>query len=218
MSEAEKSSHKLEEFSEFGNILNKVSQIQEFFKMGDESTPFLAELFTFLKDLVPLMTEVNQSLHLSTSKLPTASDSISSATDTTEVATFQVMDKLEQITGKLSQLVENSENTDTEMIQSIQEDIQDTMTTLQFQDIAAQQLDHANRILEAIFQRFSDLFESLNQVRLTSKLGQSVLDALKEGAEDGGADNSMRQFDEQTQDLIRNGDVSQDDIDQLFKK
>lgn len=218
MSEAEKSPNQTAEFSEFENILNKVSQIRESFKMGDEITPLLTELLIFIKDLVPLMVEMNQSLRLSTSRLPAASTSISNATDTTEVATFKVMDKLEQITGKLSRLAENSSDQGGELIQSIQDDIQDTVTTLQFQDIAAQQLDHANRILEATFHRFSDLIESLNNVRLTSRLGQSVLDTLEEGPPgDEAAGSRTQAFEEQTKDLIRNGNVSQDDIDQLFQ-
>lgn len=201
---------------EFGNIVGSISQIREFFKMGDEITPFLTELFAFLKDLVPLMTEVNHSLHLSTDKLPAASTSITKATDTTEAATFQVMDKLEEIAGKLTRMIDASAKQDMDLIQSIQDDIQETMNTLQFQDIAAQQLEHANRILEAIFYRFSGLFESLNKVRMTSKFGQSILDALREDSTEETLEKRTEEFEDVTKDIIRNGNVSQDDIDQLF--
>ena len=216
MPETKKKSHQSTDTDEFGNILNTISQIREFFKMGDEITPFLTELFAFLKDLVPLMTDVNNSLHLSTNKLPVASTSISQATETTEAATFQMMDKLEVITGKLARLADTCNTKEMELTRSIQDDIQDIMTTLQFQDITAQQLEHANRILETIFQRFSKLFETLNKVRLTSKLGQSVLDALQEDSDDGAMAQQFRSFDEQTKDIIRNGNVNQDDIDQLL--
>ena len=201
---------------EFGNIVGTISQIREFFKMGDEITPFLTELFAFLKDLMPLMTEVNQSLHLSTDKLPAASTSISKATTTTEAATFQVMDKLEDITGKLTRLMDKQGDQEMDLIQSIQDDIMETMDTLQFQDIAAQQLEHANRILEAIFNRFSSLFESLNRVRMTSKFGQAILEALREETAEENFEKHSADFHEVTKDIIRNDNVSQDDIDQLF--
>ena len=73
--------------SSMDEMLKKIDDMRGFFKIGDEVIPFLADLFNFLKDVMPLMSEVNTSIKDGTGKLPTASDRMSEVTHTTEMAT-----------------------------------------------------------------------------------------------------------------------------------
>lgn len=204
------------ESGDFDEILSQVQQMRGFFKIGDEVIPFLGDLFRFLKDILPLMSEINNSLQLSTHKLPTASDNISQATETSEAATVEIMDKLDGISQKLVSMEKPAKGSNQEIIQDIQNDIHETITALQFQDITAQQLDHASRILKVIFEKFQELFESLNQLRSKTKLGGNVLDIMEQAGDVELREQSKQDFDDKTKDNIHKNIESQEDIDRLF--
>ena len=67
-------------------LLVRINDMRGFFKFGDEVIPFLGDLFAFLKNIMPLMSEMNSSLQDSAQKLPTASDRIEDVNKATEYA------------------------------------------------------------------------------------------------------------------------------------
>ena len=83
--------------STIDDVLNRIEDIRDSLKFGDEILPLLSDLFMFLKDTIPLMLEANISLKESANKIPTASENIESISKTTELATNEVMDKLESL-------------------------------------------------------------------------------------------------------------------------
>lgn len=206
----------MRQLDNINEVISKVEEMRGFFKIGDEIIPFVGDLFIFLKDIMPLMAEVNTSMKDSTSKLPTASAKISTATKTAELATHEIMDKLESITIKLTTLSGKLNGDDKTLVNQIDEDIMDAIYALQFQDITSQQLEHANRILSAIYDKFSTLFDSLESVKVSTAIGDKVIKAIEESVDERKKEKDHEDFEEATKDTMRHTSVSQDDIDQMF--
>jgi len=199
--------------SEVDVMLKKVDEIRSFFKFGDEVIPFLGDLFKFLQEIMPLMAQVSQSLQDSTHTLPTAADRIADVTKSTEMATHEILDKLDSISGKLHEI--HDDNPDQgKKVDGIQENVNDIIFALQFQDITSQKLEHANRILEAILEKFTRLFSSLERLGLASSFGEFLLQHNVDSEED--LKQHSEEFQSKTEDVIHSTTFSQDDIDSLF--
>ncbi len=198
-------------------LLDKIEEMRGFFKVGDEIIPFLADLFVFLKDIMPLMSDVNASLREGTHKLPTASDRITDVTQATEMATHEILDKLDSIVNKLNTLVPKLDDADKPIIEEVENETTDIIFALQFQDITSQKLEHAHRILTAIYEKFLTLFDTINKLRANSIMGSTVISSIEEDIESDDYQEQAKEFDSKTADLIRNQEeISQDDIDKLF--
>ncbi len=211
----------MEKVKDISEVLKKIEDMRGFFKIGDEVIPFLSDLFVFLRDIMPLMSEMNISLKDSAGKIPTASDKISTVTKATESATQEILDKLDSISSKLGILSDSLEegknkHDSKQSIEEIQNEVTDITFALQFQDITAQQLEHANRILAAIYEKFMNLFASLNDVKSDTKVGKKVLEIVEVGFDKDKREKDKQEFEEKTADIIRAEGISQDDIDSLF--
>jgi methyl-accepting chemotaxis protein len=211
----------MEKAQNISEVLSKIEDIRGFFKIGDEIIPFLSDLFVFLRDIMPLMTEMNISLQDSTRKLPTASDKISTVSEATESATHQILDKLDSISGKLGTLSDHLKQNDStpgskRYVDEIQGEVTDIIYALQFQDITAQQLEHANRILAAIYEKFQKLFQSIENLKTDTKVGHKVMELIEAEVDMQKIQKEQEEFEAQTTDIIRNQGISQDDIDALF--
>ncbi|MFZ0389697.1 MAG: hypothetical protein WAN36_04485 [Calditrichia bacterium] len=198
-------------------VLEKIQYLKEIFKFGGEIVPFVEELFIFINDVLPLMDKVSSSLQETNSSMPMAQDRITEASNAAEAATQQIMDKLESINQNLAGLSQNlnvNENSEAgKLISTLQNDAFEIVYALQFQDITAQQLAHAQQILEAIYQRFHGLFEAISALEIDDSFKSLFFGKLSAG---------LPQMDEQSisaasEDTIRNQGVSQDDIDRLFQ-
>jgi chemotaxis regulatin CheY-phosphate phosphatase CheZ len=198
-------------------LLDKIEEMRGFFKVGDEIIPFLADLFVFLKDIMPLMSDVNASLREGTHKLPTASDRIADVTQATEMATHEILDKLDSIVNKLNSLAPKLADEDKPIIEDVENETTDIIFALQFQDITSQKLEHAHRILTAIYEKFISLFDTINKLRSNSLMGSTVISSIEEDIDSDDYQEQYKEFDQKTADLIRRQEeISQDDIDKLF--
>ncbi len=197
-------------------ILDRINDMRGFFRFGDEVIPFLGELFSFIKSVMPLMIEVNNSLQDSAHKLPTASDRINDATDATESATTAILDSLDRISGQLNELKDGSDEQLEKRVGQIEQEVSAIINALQFQDITSQKLQHANRILEAIYEKFNKLFQSLEDARITTAIGHEVLEAIESEINPDKRQQDLEEFEEKTRDEVRHEQISQDDIDSLF--
>ncbi len=201
---------------DFNEILSKIQNMREFLKIGDEVIPFLSDLFKFIQDIMPLMSEANASLRYGTSKIPDATDRISNVTQTTEMATNEILDKLDSISEKLKALSQNLQTDQKDLIDKIQGEITDIIYALQFQDITSQKLEHANKILKTICEKFAKIIKSSEQVTGNTKVGGSMVQVMKEEFNKEEREKERAEFEEKTADLVRDTEISQDDIDQLF--
>jgi len=204
------------------DVLTRIEDIRNSLKFSDEILPLLSDLFLFLKDTVPLMLEANISIKESTDKIPTATDNIESITKTTEVATHEVMDKLDAISAVLGELQNdlkeyNVPGEQLSKIETAMSNANDIVFALQFQDIISQQLEHTNRILSAIYDRFMALFRSFMKIKEQTTLGKEIINAIESECNIAVSNENKVKFDSQTKDVIRKDGISQEDIDKLFK-
>jgi len=208
--------NKLEKKTQLDEVLVRINDMRGFFKFGDEIIPFLSDLFSFLKGIIPLIAEMNNSLQDTAQKLPTASDRIEDVTKATEYATVEILDALDRISTSLENLQDHKQDVQTEKINNMNEEIGNIVTALQFQDITSQKLDHANKILSAIYEKFTGLFASLEAAKLSTSIGGQVLEAIENEADPTLREQEQATFQKKTEDKIHHEDISQDDIDSLF--
>mgnify|MGYP002640262489 CR=1 FL=1 len=197
-------------------LLVRINDMRGFFKFGDEVIPFLGDLFAFLKNIMPLMSEMNSSLQDSAQKLPTASDRIEDVNKATEYATVEILDALDRISSNLEKLPKMDKENQSESIATMHEEVANIVNALQFQDITSQKLNHANQILVAIYEKFTVLFASLEKAKFSTAVGKKVLEALEESVDEEAREAAQNEFEEKTKDVIRHEEISQDDIDSLF--
>lgn len=207
----------MDELKDIDNVLNQINEIRAFLKSTDEQLPFLVELFQFIKDIVPLISDAKLSLLVSTSTIATASSRIQDVNKTTEMATTEILDKLDSISNKLSGLFNDEVEAQKKKVNDIHNDIMDIIYALQFQDITSQKLQHAEKILNAIYERFVALFNFYNKIKEKSALNKHLLTDTGSPAMHQELQNNQARFQEKVEDEVRHQGISQDDIDQLFR-
>ncbi|HMA63251.1 MAG TPA: DUF3418 domain-containing protein [bacterium] len=200
----------------FESVIEKIKEMRDFLKIGDEIVPFLTELFSFMQDVMPIMKEANHSLKDGSQRLPTASDRIKDVDQTTEMATHEIMDRLGNISDKLDELAEGLDDSQVEIIEDIKEEANSIIVSLQFQDITAQKLEHADRILNAIRKKFTKLSNRIAKVKINSEVGKKVMEDIT-NTSDKETQEKIEEMNDETEDIIREGQIDQDDIDKLFE-
>jgi len=198
-------------------VIEKINEMRGFFKIGDEIIPFLTDLFKFLQEIIPLMAEISTSIKTSTTSLPKASERIQDVNHTTEITTNEIMDKLDNILNAAETLHKAVGEQEPEAIETIQNEVNDILMALQFQDIISQKLQHANKILSAIHEKFQGLFDSLRNVKVSTILGSSLLEALEREMESQTNQEVAAQLEAEAKDMIRDeGEVTDEDIERLL--
>ncbi len=200
-----------------GEIFQKIAEMQDFLRIGDEVIPFLGDLFKFIQDVMPLMSEIQTSFTDSSGKLPDAAQRLNDVSVATEMATHEIMDKLESINVGLEKIFVNVSDNDKEVIDTLKNDVMDITFALQFQDITSQKLEHANRILEAINKKFTQLSMNSEMIKVKTKVGEKIMQELHLGINPEDQEKNSEEFHKETEDVIREDEnFSQDDIDALF--
>ncbi len=203
--------------SPVGEIFQKIAEMQDFLRIGDEVIPFLGDLFKFIQDVMPLMSEIQRSFSDTSGKLPDASKRLDDVTEATEMATHEIMDKLESINKGLDKVGEELGDDNKNTIDTIKNDVMDITFALQFQDITSQKLEHANRILSAINKKFTDLSKNSELIKVKTKVGERIMHELHLGPDPEKSEKDTEEFHSETEDVIREDqNFSQDDIDALF--
>ncbi len=204
------------------DVLDKIEEMHRSLRMSDEIFPLISDLFLFIKEIIPLMLEVNTFMKDSSSKIPTASENLNNVSKATEMATNEILNRLDTISEQLSTLKERVKNEGAseeslQLIDDISSESTEIIFAFQFQDITTQQLEHVNRILEAIYEKFVTLFQSSLKLKNKSILGGDVVAAIENEL---GADSKKQseEFHKKTEDKMHHQGISQDDIDKFFKK
>lgn len=73
-------------------LLKKAEELKALFTLAQRVIPFLEEIFIFIKDIKPLLDEINLSIQENLKKMPNASKQLSKVTEATELATTEIMD------------------------------------------------------------------------------------------------------------------------------
>ncbi|RKX26620.1 MAG: hypothetical protein DRP45_03055 [Candidatus Zixiibacteriota bacterium] len=181
----------------------------------------ITELTTSVSGLVESFRKLQNPLAESHRKVPQATNQLDKISEQTEAATSQMLDMIEQITqredeiikdlGVVKQKAESGETTEIGALADVLtvkattnlNDAYAIMEALQFQDITAQQMDHAASLLE-------DIEGKLRHV-LTNVSGDEAPEKLEEPA----IQKKKRAYDPHA-DLF-NKTTNQEDIDSLFQ-
>jgi hypothetical protein len=88
-------------------ILEKVEELKTVFSFGVKFLPFLEDLLVFVQEMAPMLNEMNQSIQDSSSKMPKAVQQLDKVTSATELATNEILDKVDSMLGRLEQVNTN---------------------------------------------------------------------------------------------------------------
>ncbi len=146
-------------------LLDKAEELKALFILGQRVVPFLEEIFLFIRDISPILDDINSSIEDNLQKVPKAAQQLSQVTEATELATNEIMDILDgfvykadvistnmrevgakRSTQKEQDLLQNSEN----LLESLRMDASQIMMALQVQDITSQQLAAVNHLLQTV--------------------------------------------------------------------
>ncbi len=193
-----------------GPVVETLKDIKSLFEFGDEIAPFLEELFTFLTDLMPILAKANHLLDDTTASMPAASKNIASADTIAESATITIMDRVDEITVRLGNLISDQKKGEIKTeLKELAGKVDEIQTALQFQDITSQHLSQATRIVTAIQVRMEKMFESLQGI---GEKNEAVKAILEKYAGEITTDIALA-----AEDTIRREEaISQDEIDALF--
>lgn len=208
------------------DVLGHIENIRNSIEFNEEVFPIVTDLFYFLKDMIPLLMEANVSIKEGTDHLPTAQKNINLVTETTEIATNEVLDKIENISDSLQSvkdmIAQGADiNKQLSSLDTIINESNEIIFSFQFQDITSQQLEHTHRILNAVYKKFGKLFASFEKIQKNSTLGSEVVRAIEnefEKERQALLSKNIASFKEHTEDKTHhNSGFSQADIDSFFK-
>ena len=83
--------------SQIEKITQKVDEIKALFIFGTRVMPFLEDVFNFIRDIAPLIDQINSQLLESSKRMPKASTQLSKVTEATEMATQEIMDMVDGV-------------------------------------------------------------------------------------------------------------------------
>lgn len=89
-------------------LLQKADELRALFILGQKVIPFLEEIFVFVRDIQPLLEEINHSVAENIKKMPGASEQLSKVTQANELATVEIMDVVDGILFKADLLEGNA--------------------------------------------------------------------------------------------------------------
>ena len=85
-------------------LFEKLNDLQSVFVYGQKAIPVIYNIIDFMRDTVPLLESINQSIAESTSKIPKAKNQISDVTNATELATTEILDLVDSISGDMEKI------------------------------------------------------------------------------------------------------------------
>lgn len=205
------------------DVLIKVEELRNSLRFSDEILPLISDMFLFIKDVIPIMLEANAFMKDGTKEIPVASENLNNISKTTETVTHEVLDKLDNVMEMLDRLsndltVQNVNAGTMASVNEIKNTASEIIYAFQFQDITTQQLDHVNRILQAIYEKFITLFQSFVKIRRHSDLGGDVFSAIENELKQIKSQESREYFDKRTMDHVHQNSISQEAIDSFFKQ
>jgi chemotaxis regulatin CheY-phosphate phosphatase CheZ len=83
--------------AEINSLLRKADELKALFILGQRVIPFLEELFLFVRDIKPMLDDINFSIQENLKKMPSASKQLSKVTEATENATNEIMDIIDGV-------------------------------------------------------------------------------------------------------------------------
>jgi len=81
-------------------VLHKIEELRALMIFSQRTLPFLEDVFTFVKEIVPLLEVLKNSVESTSEKLPRASHQLNKVTTATELASTEILNIVEGIAAK----------------------------------------------------------------------------------------------------------------------
>jgi hypothetical protein len=91
-------------------LLQKADELRALFTIGQRVIPFIEEIFVFVRDIQPLLDDINKSVAENIKKMPGASEQLSKVNEANELATTEIMDIVDGLLFKVDIIAENVTN------------------------------------------------------------------------------------------------------------
>jgi chemotaxis regulatin CheY-phosphate phosphatase CheZ len=88
------------------SILVKLKDIDDIFRFGEKIVPIVEGFIGFMNEFVPIIEKINWSIEESRAQIPHAANQINKVSDATELATTEVLDRVDEIAHELSDIEE----------------------------------------------------------------------------------------------------------------
>lgn len=83
------------------HLYEKLNELKKIFTYGERLLPIIHNLSEFMKETIPLLENINQSITESALKIPKVTDQIHSVTKSTEMATTEILDLVDSLNDDL---------------------------------------------------------------------------------------------------------------------
>ncbi len=215
-------------------VFNKLDDLKLVFNYGQKIIPIIQNLIDFMRETVPLLENINNSISESTSKIPKASHKINDVTHATELATTEILDMVDNISGEISKLEKTYDGKFNEMksiftaeelegakesIKKIKDYSNNITLSLQVQDITAQQLAAVNHLIESVQKKLGELINDIEDADL-DKIDRMNLELDEKITFDPNASYIKKDDHQKVADMIMDSNnlSSQEEVDKLFCK
>ena len=215
-------------------LLQKAEELKALFILGQRVIPFLEEIFLFVKDIKPLIDEINTSISENLKKVPNASKQLSKVTEANEEAATEIMDIVDGLVYKADIISKNLKNIEqnhsivktedadfnklmiqnNDLLQSIRDDSNSIMISLQVQDITSQQIAAVNNLLGTIQSKLGSILSKFQNSELSNLISEK-----EEYSEKSQVSHLHREiaFDPDAIDSISEKLTRQDAVDEVFR-
>jgi chemotaxis regulatin CheY-phosphate phosphatase CheZ len=85
-------------------VLHKIDELRALMVFSQRTLPFLEDVFTFVKEIVPLLEVLKNSVESTSEKLPRASHQLNKVTTATELASTEILNIVEGIAARTEHL------------------------------------------------------------------------------------------------------------------
>jgi len=147
------------------DIFGKLNELRAVFTLGQRAVPFIEEVLGFLREIAPLIEDIDASMRESTGQMPGATSQLQNVTHQTELATNEILDLVDDVSGHLKTLSEANADT--------------TATVMDIQYVDA----HIVRILREALADKPEVLEQLNTLHERKKAMRRSLQSQAEAHE-----------------------------------
>jgi hypothetical protein len=154
--------------ADFSGVLQKIEELRAMMVFMHRTLPFLEDVFTFVKEIVPQLNLLKSSVESTSEKLPKASVQLNKVTTATELASTEILNIVEGISSRTDKIRAGlggtvpREELNAEL-DSIQNDCTNIMIALQVQDITAQQIASVNELMQSVDEGLSRLLRNFEK-------------------------------------------------------
>ncbi len=160
-------------------LLQKADELRSLFVLGQRVIPFLEEIFVFIKDIQPMLDEINVSINENLKKIPGASEKLSKVTEANEMATAEIMDSLDKVFDQTTQFSSNNKK-----LKEFYDNIsRKPLKLLEILHKAIQQGSDLEEILPSLASAISKLNNiNSNEIELIEKNNESIVNSINDDA------------------------------------